>query len=31
MTEKSLVPKSAILDDESFISILERIIKIAIA
>jgi hypothetical protein len=31
MTEKSLVPKSAILDKESFISILEKIIKKAVA
>ena len=31
MTEKSLVPKSANFDNESFISILEKIIKKAIA
>ena len=31
MTEKSLVPKSANFDDESFVSILEKIIKKAIA
>ena len=31
MTEKSLVPKSATLERDSFISILEKIIKKAVA